>query len=201
MKHLATCLLLATTLLVGCATTKNPGPAPSAHFSDNELRDKLDITVHVEMPEIRDLDDMIPDETKIWVYERARFESQRLVEILRKCELFKNVVTRRIDPNLERIVTVKALPRKTEGTGFEDPMILIYGGIIPIYSKNNHGVSFALVESNSDFHFEWTEETVIGLIAPVMSATQKNWSSKRENEDYWNQLRAKLHAFFKANKN
>lgn len=199
MNRITITILLATVALSGCATFKNPGPPQFASFNEQELEERIDLVVHLEMPEMGDLDDMIPDHTKRWVYNRAKYESERLIDILRKCELFKSVVTRRIKPDTEPIVTIKALPRKRESTGFEDPMILIYGGIFPIYSKENHGISFALVESNNDFHFEWTEEFMIGWVAPIISATNKNWSSKRVNEAYWNQLRTELLHFFKAN--
>ncbi len=199
MNRTTIAILFATVALSGCATFKNPGPPKLASFNEQELEERIDLVVHVDMPEMCDLDDMIPDHTKRWVYNRAKYESERLVDTLRKCDLFKSVVTRRIEPDTEQIVTIKALPRIRESTGFEDPMILIYGGIFPIYSKDNHGISFALVESNNDFHFEWTEETIIGWVAPVISAANKNWSSKRVNEAYWNQLRAELIDFFEAN--
>ncbi|MDQ8196757.1 hypothetical protein QEH56_01290 [Pelagicoccus enzymogenes] len=198
MKKLPVCLLAASTFLIGCASVKNPGPSAFPSFSEPEVSQTLKLTVHVKKPQREDLDDIIPEETKTWIYNRAVYESERLAMLLRKCQLFEQVLTGEPNERKNGSLTLKALPRLHERTGFDDPMILIYLGVFPLWEKENHGVAFQVLETQDEFQFSWQEERVIGMVAPLISATNQNWSSKRANEAYWKELRAELHRFFKA---
>lgn len=198
MKRLPLSLIASLPILTGCATVKNPGPTRETNFTEEELKQRIELVVHVERPEMSDLDDMIPEDVKWAIYQSASRESKRLEDLLRQCNLFTEVVSQRTNLDRRPTVTIKPLPRKSEYTGFDDPMILIYGGIFPLYYKENHGVAFSLKESNSEFRFEYTTEAVVGLIAPAMSASSKSWSAKTEDETYWNNLRAELLKFFRS---
>ncbi len=198
MKHLPLSPIVALLILTGCTTVKNPGPTRETNFTEEELKQRIELVVHVERPEMSDLDDMIPEHLKWAIYQSASREAKRLEELLRQCKLFTEVVSQRDDLDPRPTVTIKPLPRKTEYTGFDDPMILIYGGIFPLYYKENHGVAFSLKESNREFRFEHTKEAVVGLIAPVMSASSKSWSARTEDATYWNKLRAELLKFFRS---
>lgn len=198
MKQLTASFTVFLCILSGCTSVKNPGPTEHANFTEEERTERIELVIHVEEPKMSDLDDIIPEETKWWVYKNALHESRRLRSILEECDLFITVRSRPSINDGIHTLSVKPLPREFERTGFDDPMILIYGGIFPLHYKNNHSVAFTLKETGRAFHFNWSEEAIVGLIASALSSGSREWNSKREDEKYWNLLRAGLLEFFQA---
>lgn len=128
-------------------------------------------------------------------YDAARQESERLVRILTDCQLFDEVFLLE-EAGRECDCELLALPRTVERTSLDDPWLLLYGGVIPSYSKNERGISFRFVKGASgDVIFRWTEEMVIGFWAPVVAGS-KGWAGSRRASTYWHDLRAEMYRVF-----
>lgn len=191
MKHWAfwTIILVISS---GCASYKNPGPNGPPHFTTDELSRRLHLSVLILKPRISDFSAITDESEQEWRREAADRESQRLQRILLDCQIFDGV-TLGDSPVDGGAVVLRALPRNIERTGLDDPWLLLYGGVIPSYSKNERGVAFRVLRPNSgDFVFKWTEEVVIGLWAPAVAGSSGKWESSRARSTYWVDLRHEL---------
>jgi hypothetical protein len=191
----AICLILAVFMMGGCVSYKNPGPSGPPAYTGEEVKRRISVRIGVRVTEEAAFNSLPNAYERKWRYEAARQESERLVRILADCQLFDEVVLLE-EAGRECDFELLALPRTGERTSLDDPWLLLYGGVVPSYSKNERGICFRFVKGASgDVIFRWTEEMVVGLWAPVVSGS-KGWTSSRRASTYWRDLRAEMYRVF-----
>ncbi len=164
-------------------------------YTEEELKQTIPIRIGVRVTGAEAFKSLPSEHERKWRYEAARQESERLVQILTDCQLFDEVVLLE-GTERECDFELLALPRTVERTSLDDPWLLLYGGVVPSYSKNERGICFRFVKGGSgDVIFRWTEEVVIGLWAPVVSGS-KGWTASRKASTYWRDLRTEMYRVF-----
>jgi len=184
-------LFLAAFVVAGCASFKNPGPSGPPVYAEAELKQKVAVRIGVRAPEASAFSSVSNEFERKLMFDAALQESERLVQILTDCRLFDAVtLIERSNPDCD--FELLALPRTVERTSMDDPWLLLYGGVIPSYSKQERGICFRFVKGASgDVIFRWTEEVVIGLWAPFVSSS-KGWTGSRRASTYWHDLRVEM---------
>lgn len=191
-----TALLILATGLSGCVTYKNPASNEPPVFSPVELRDQVPCVVTIRAPSIHDFASMSEEWRRQSALTAAQRMSSRLVNILNQCQLFLDV--RLIDDDRDQgDIHIEAIPQPIARTQTDDPWLLMYGGIIPVHSKNEKGIAFHILKGGSgEFTFSWIEESVIGFWAPVVDGSAEKWKSNRDGSSYWSDLRKALYQRF-----
>lgn len=176
----------------GCAVYKNPAPSIPGETATLGWHAHYPLHICVRTPQGADFNCIRDKNIRQFELQQSISEAQRLVKILNQCRLFDEVTMS--DPESTSCdITIAALPRTCERTDYDSPWLLLYGGVLPIYSKNNKGVYFEFLDgSDEEFSFDWTEEMVIGLWAPVVRIAGTNWQFGHTSNLYWKQLRTAL---------
>lgn len=191
MKHLFFFIGLVA-LVSGCASYRNPAPLQPPTFSAEELRSRVPLRIGVQFPKLADFQNLPNDFDRQIRYELATNESKRLISILNDCQVVESISSASSESDPYDVILM-ALPRGGESTGMDDPWLLLYGGALPYYSKDERGISFRFLKGgNGDATFKWTESKVVGIWAPLVSAGGQGWHATRTSGTYWYDLRAYL---------
>jgi hypothetical protein len=119
-------------------------------------------------------------------------EAERLVNILKKTELFDevNLIS---DSNKSSDIILEIIHRPP---GLEDPdnvWALLYLRVIPVYQGEQRGIYFKFLKGGAgEFHFDWVEEIILSIYSWAISGLSKEWQSTTEDSKYWEELRKKL---------
>ena len=185
-------LLCLTLVLAGCAAYRHPAALKPPAFTADELAARLHLKVAVRMPSISELETVKNVNVREVYYEKEVEHAHRLISILTDCQVVESVVA--IDEAggpFDAIIV--DLPMNVERTDMDDPMALMYGGVLPVYSKAERGIHFRFLKGGAgDFTFKWTESEVMSLWAPVLAAGNSKWTMSRTSTAYWYDLRAQL---------
>ena len=185
-------LLCLTLVLAGCAAYRHPAALKPPTFTADELAARLHLKVAVRMSSISELETVKNVNVREVYYEKEVEHAHRLISILTDCQVVESVVA--IDEAggpFDAIIV--DLPMNVERTDMDDPMALMYGGVLPVYSKAERGIHFRFLKGGAgDFTFKWTESEVISLWAPVLAAGNSKWTMSRTSTAYWYDLRAQL---------
>jgi hypothetical protein len=178
--------------VAGCVSYQNPGPSGRPTLSVEELAGRLPIKVGIRMPTMVEFQAIPNEHQRQLQYDLALSESKRLLSILTDCQVLQSVSA--VESSLDSYdAVIVALPRSVGRTDLDDPWLLLYGGVIPSYSKNERGISFRFEKGgHGDVLFKWTESLVVGLWAPFVSASGEKWMSSRKSTTYWQDLRAEM---------
>lgn len=177
--------------LTGCTAYQNPASLAPPAFSAEELSARIHLKVAVRLPEKADFELIKDAYMREAYYDLAVSRANRLVAVLRGCQVVDSISIENVKESYD--VVIVDLPVKVERTGLDDPMALIYGGVLPVYSKDERGVRFGFLKGGSgDFTFTWTESKVIAIWAPVVAAGNSKWETSRKSTKYWYDLRAEL---------
>ena len=179
-------------LATGCVAYRNAAPRQAPSFSAEELSARLPLKIGVHMPQPAEFQSVPEQFERQFRYEMALGEAKRLISTLTACQVVESVSFVESAGDSYDVILM-ALPRTTEQTGLDDPWLLLYGGAVPTYSKSERGVSFRFLKGGSgDVIFKWTESTVIGLWAPLVSGSSSKWQSSRKSTTYWYDLRSEM---------
>lgn len=185
-------VLLATT---GCVLYKNPASSVPPPTITKQWQVRYPLHLCVKNPHESDFNCITNGYERKWKLEQAYAEAQRLVKILNQCHLFKDV-TLSDAGSISCDLTIEAIPRVFETSEFDwgnNPWIIFYGSIFPLYSENDMGVNFKFLKpTNGDFKFDWTEEYVVGFWALAVDIFGTNWHFSDSSSQYWNRLRSAL---------
>jgi hypothetical protein len=179
-------------LTSGCAAFRNPAAVePPRSFSDR-FDEWLPCAVGVRP---LDPEEFLPFEREI-AHRMSMREADRLIEILKHCRIFESVLPAGPDDDAYDVI-LEPLPRTMHRTGSEDPWLLLSGGVIPFYSKEDRGIRFRIAKGGAgEFAFEWIESTVLGFWAPFVGILGVDWSLRRGDGAYWFELRSSLERRF-----
>jgi hypothetical protein len=185
-------LMAFVVFAAGCVSYQHPGPNGPPALSAEELGARLPIKVGIRMPTMVDFQAIPNDSQRQFQYDLAVTESKRLLSILADCQVAQSVSA--ADTNVDSYdAVIVALPRSVERTDLDDPWLLLYGGIIPSHSKDERGIAFRFVKGGrGDVVFKWTESRVVGVWAPLVSASGDKWTSSRKATTYWQDLRTEM---------
>jgi hypothetical protein len=185
-------LLCLTLVLSGCTAYRHPASLKPPAFTADELADRLHLKVAVRMPSISELETVKNANVREVYYEMEVEHAHRLISILTDCQVVESVVAiDEADGPFDAIIV--DLPMNVERTDMDDPMALMYGGVLPVYSKAERGIHFRFLKGgDGEFTFEWTESEVISLWAPVLTAGNSKWTTSGKSTAYWYDLRAEL---------
>ena len=185
-------LLCLTLVLAGCAAYRHPASLKPPAFTADELAARLHLKVAVRMSSISELETVKNVNVREVYYEKEVEHAHRLISILTDCQVVESVVA--IDEAggpFDAIIV--DLPMNVERTDMDDPMALMYGGVLPVYSKAERGIHFRFLKGGAgDFTFKWTESEVMSLWAPVLATGNSKWTMSRKSTAYWYDLRAQL---------
>jgi hypothetical protein len=185
-------LALALLSTTGCAVYRNPVSIKPHAAIAAQWQVQYPIDVCVKNPQARDFSGIRSEMGQRIELQIALDESRRMVEVLNQCHLFKSVRLSDADAGACDL-RIAALPRTQERTGSDDPMALIYLGILPVYLKENESINFQFLGGESDdFRFPWTEECFIGFWSPVVRVAGDNWQYGHSSSLYWVELRKAL---------
>lgn len=185
-------LLCLTLVLAGCAAYRHPASLKPPAFTADELAARLHLKVAVRMPSISEFETVKDANVREVYYEREVEHAKRLISIMTDCQVVESVVALDEAGGPFDAIIVD-LPMNVERTGMDDPMALIYGGVLPVYSKAERGIHFRFLKGgDGEFTFKWTESEVISLWAPVLTAGNSKWTTSRTSTVYWYDLRAQL---------
>lgn len=178
--------------MIGCAAYQHPASTKPPTFTAGELNGRLHMNVAVQMPVMTQFESIKDSNMRQTQYDLATSHAQRLIEILRDCEVVDSVSPTDGDAQSYAAV-IQDLTMNVERTGMDDPMALVYGGVLPVYSKSERGVHFRFLKGGSgEFTFEWTESVVISVWAPLMTVGSSKWETNRKSTTYWYDLRKEL---------
>ena len=195
--------LLVLLPATGCVVYKNPVPPIPPPAAAGQWPVRYPFRLGVRNPPATDFNCIWNENEGKRELAQARAEAQRLATILSQCHLFNNVVLAEAR-STSCDLTIEALPRIPETADNEknpwmmfecddNPGVILYGTIIPLYFNNNLGVRFKFLQgAEGEFRFKWTEETIVGFWAPVVGMAGKNWQFQRSSGAYWNELRSVL---------
>jgi hypothetical protein len=179
-------------ILSGCAVYKNPVSLQPPAFTPEELRARLSLNVAVHIPNETEFQSIKDPNMRRFRVDAAIAHANQLVSILRDCQVVNFVAAGETSDDIDDAVIVD-LPMQVERTGMDDPMALIYGGVLPVYTKGERGIHFRFIKCGSgDFTFRWTESVVVAIWAPLIAAGNSKWETNRRSTKYWYDLRTEL---------
>lgn len=183
--------------LTGCTVYRHAAPPKPPDFTAAELGTRLHLKVGVLLPSQREFEVIPQDSIREREYKLAVQGAQRLVSVLAASQIVDSVEAADSDQGPYDVI-LASLPLDGHSTGMDSPAILMYGGVLPQYSKADAGVRFRFVKGGSgEFTFNWTQSELVALWAPVM-AVSPEWQISRESSTYWRDLRTALLAKFSS---
>jgi len=193
---------LAIVLLLpclGCVATKNAvSDQPGAGLiSSWQPRYSTAVCVRIPAPE-----EMGPTTTAWERRANAQLASQnawRLARILAECRLFQEVTVASAADIATNALVIQALPNELPVADPNDPWLLLYGGVVPIYRCFDESVRFTfLQDSKTEFVFPWKTQSLVGVWAPMVAAAGSGWHLSLtvqrpvSESQYWSALRLAL---------
>lgn len=178
-------------LLSGCVSYKNSSSIELSGQPEQREQIMIPLKIAVLAPSKPKIDFTKNPKSK-WEYESKVNDAQHLVSILKECHLFSSVkLTHKNDKTCE--VLLKALPRTIERSWLEDPWLLMFAGLLPFQTSFDRGFSFEFVRGGTGVViFDWREDALIGVWAPVVSVSSDNWKINKSSGAYWPKIRSCL---------
>jgi len=183
----------AALCMSGCAAFKNTGSGRSIpSFAGNELATRIPATVFIIRPELSDFSHVPEGLQRNIDYSQAIYQTDQLLEILQKVQMFDSVRAGRRVPEDADIV-IRAKPFGTTYTDPDSVWVLWTLGVIPYHEKSEVGICFDFIKGGTgNFKFEWQEEMVLGFWAPFLVGFSKQWSLSPNSDKFWKSLRSAL---------
>ncbi len=202
MKHIIffLCLIFA---VFGCAVYKNPASKVPPAFTADELSKRLHLKIGVQIPKKSQFESIKSSSERKWQYDMAVADTDRLIKTLEECQIVDSISRVDEDYTGYDMVIMNLLVGAHPKGGGQDPMILIYGGVLPLHEKSERGIHFQFLSgAEGEFKFQWTESVVVSIWAPVMTVGNAKWqdsgNAKKSATTYWYDLRSELLKVFSS---
>jgi hypothetical protein len=181
----------------GCVAIKNAVSEKPQASLVSQWQPRYSSSVCVRIPTLEEMDAI----TNSWERQAnihfASLNAYRLAKILAEIRLFKEVTVSSVAAISTNVLVIQALPNDPPVADPNDPWLLLYGGVVPIYECFDESVRFRFLQgSRKEFVFPWKKRSLMGVWAPVVAAVGSGWYLRLQHtaseSKYWCELRSAL---------
>jgi len=191
--------IMSLVSFTGCVAIKNAAPEKPQASLISQWQPRYSSSVCVRIPTLEEVDAMTNRWERQANIHSASLDAYRLARILSECRLFKEVTVSSIADVATNVLVIQALRNDPPVADPNDPWLMLYGGVIPIYRCFDESVRFRFLPgSRKEFVFPWKERSLVGVWAPVVAAVGPGWHLRLtvqcpvSESQYWSALRSAL---------